>query len=551
MISFTRSVKFSLFFLSLLIVISHRSQAAPSENESQTNAFIVEGVNTTPTSTSLSVVYSYSGQDNRAAVALIKPQFTNPVEVVFSAREISSLHLEQGTHEAMALLRKPCGNFSTCDASGGTVIFVNRSEYFAFKEKNKPFESLKYFFKTSFNHDFSWNMTSKMENPIDMDDELGIATAFLDSGGNKNLRQAKIMLEQIILEEPDNVQAYIEMARWNMKSNWGPSGLKNAEEILDVALSIDENYANTYILRGYVYTHQGRFKEARQDFQKAETIGSDNLWLEVNHGQMYVLQGQYDKGLALYNIAIDTKRPEPSRNDRPKKAAFDFSAGLLKRLKEYHKLDILLKKRTDQFVEEGCSYADHAHLKLYHLHESRAAINLARIALERRCSQRSYTNNTYSDALIIEWLKSIESGIPDNSLYNRAIIIDADWANKIYRLVKIQEFNSLLKLLISKKDIINSINSEDNCALSIAVLKDDATAVKDLLALGANPNLDMGHQNTPYLTSLLTGKRATIEAFLSSGVKLESASFPNGLSAEDLLRSRGMEDLATLAAGVI
>jgi Tfp pilus assembly protein PilF len=75
-----------------------------------------------------------------------------------------------------------------------------------------------------------------------------------------------------------------------MKSNWGPEGLRQAENLLHSALQINPASVNAQVLLGYVYAHQGRSQATETLFKEASRIETKNLWLWTNWGEMYAMQ---------------------------------------------------------------------------------------------------------------------------------------------------------------------------------------------------------------------------------------------------------------------
>ena len=88
------------------------------------------------------------------------------------------------------------------------------------------------------------------------EENLNRAIALIDSGQGDALELARSILERLIESDRSIVQAYIELARVAMKSNWGPEGRRHAEGLLTSALEIEPGNANAKILLGYVYTHR-------------------------------------------------------------------------------------------------------------------------------------------------------------------------------------------------------------------------------------------------------------------------------------------------------
>ncbi len=140
----------------------------------------------------------------------------------------------------------------------------------------------------------------------DMDALYTKCVAMIDQGSGDQLQAAKRDLERILLTDPSYVAAYDEIARVHMKANWNRDGLAQAEQVLKTALSVDPKHADSHVLIGYVYVHQKRYAEATKAFEAAEKIGTDNLWLYTNWGELLTAEKKIPQSKALFSMAFDT-----------------------------------------------------------------------------------------------------------------------------------------------------------------------------------------------------------------------------------------------------
>lgn len=130
----------------------------------------------------------------------------------------------------------------------------------------------------------------KILSPPEQDQLVSAAKTKLDEWGGQGemLDEAVGKLRQVLRDNPKHVQAHIEMARYYMKSgyinfrNFEPGALDRAEQEIRLALQADPNSANAYVLLGHVYHNRRRPQQAVEALQRAETIGTDNPWLDLN-----------------------------------------------------------------------------------------------------------------------------------------------------------------------------------------------------------------------------------------------------------------------------
>jgi hypothetical protein len=81
------------------------------------------------------------------------------------------------------------------------------------------------------------------------------AVTLIDLEQSDQLNAAKLILERLISQDAKFDPAYVELARIAMKSNWGPEGLHQAENLLSSALQIRPDSVDAKILLGYVYSN--------------------------------------------------------------------------------------------------------------------------------------------------------------------------------------------------------------------------------------------------------------------------------------------------------
>jgi Tfp pilus assembly protein PilF len=135
---------------------------------------------------------------------------------------------------------------------------------------------------------------------------LGRAVALLDNydGHAAELDAAKRELDAILAANPASAPAYREYARYYLSSSYirgsryDPRGLTAAERALDQAIALSPDYAEAYVLRGFVYHLQDRDDEAEKALRRAETLGTRDPWLDLNWSRLLYARGQHDEALA-------------------------------------------------------------------------------------------------------------------------------------------------------------------------------------------------------------------------------------------------------------
>lgn len=515
----------------------------------------VTGVNFESYSTKLLVSYSYNGKFGRHASILISPKFNNPEKIIKSDWMTSSRPIRIGQHKDVFYLQNPCNSLDECEASEINIKIVNSKDYFKYRNSGRGIDKLESLFDKDFQTAIKWKVENRniAKTKSEVKD-LDVAIWYIDSNKRGNLSRAKKILDKIIIETPENIQAYVELARYHMKTSWNTVGLKRAEDILNAAHSKDAQYANTFVLRGYVYTHQKKYSLAEADFVKAEELGTDNLWLQANWGELHERQNNDKKALVYYQKAIDHERLKPSPNDRARKAAFRRAKNILHKQKNMTAVDRLLGEKVNQFSKNSCFLSDWADFKLFELGEYDEARELALKGVSGNCENKNHTNRVYADSLLAEWYIKETSGSDGSSSYIKALALDANWSSRLLRFSTSQTFSPILEKLLKEKVDIDEVDSEGYSALAYAAVRNNSKAVTSLIELGSDPNKKINEDYSAFLLSAIYSSKQTIQAFIDSKVHLKTK-FDGGirgsLNIEDILVERGFEDLLNKLSGNI
>ena len=118
---------------------------------------------------------------------------------------------------------------------------------------------------------------------------------WIGQGNDTLLIQANGLLDQVLRVNPSNVSAHVEMARYYIKngssSGFLGEGLVKATAELQTAMRMDPNFADAYVLWGYVLYLRGESRQAIEALQKAAAIGTGNPWLYLNWADALIETG--------------------------------------------------------------------------------------------------------------------------------------------------------------------------------------------------------------------------------------------------------------------
>lgn len=353
------------------------------------------------------------------------------------------------------------------------------------------------------------------------------AVDLIDQASNTALQQAKKNLERALLKEPTYVDAYPELARISMKSNWGPEGLKQAETYLKTGLTLQKDHVNSHVLLGYVYTHQARFNEAEQEFKTAEKLGTNNLWLWANWGELNVLQRNNERAVETYLKAIAAPRPY-NTFDKARLDAYRKLFGLLDSREGLVKADELYAKRAEEYPNQPCFHSDYAAFRITKYEDYQVAISASRRAIDAGCNSVE-SRQIMGVANYMAWANT--SGDQREAYLAQAQVFFPESPVLLYQLSK---HDSTSKVLNELKQQFISVDTKDNNnlnALAYALMDNDIASARRLIALGASHTELVSDQEYPVaLIPVFYQHTEGIQLLLESGVNLSALKY-RGISA--------------------
>lgn len=372
----------------------------------------------------------------------------------------------------------------------------------------------------------------------------------IDSGDQFDM--AKKGLEQIVLANPEYVPAYVELARYQMKTNWSTAGLAQAEQSLNTALRIDPNHANSLVLLGYVYAHQHRFKEAEEAFQKAKAIGTKNIWLYANWGELRAMEGKRDASIAMYRKAVDAPK-DLETYERARRDAYEHLLVLLENEKQWEAADKLYQERIDRYPDNGCFKASHAAFRIYRRGDYESAIVIGNKALMQECrDDRINTRLILATAYDAKWAKE-QTGVGDahkvGQSFDLAQALYADMTMLMYSLASSQHTEFVIPALKQRGILIDTQDRNGVTALGYSILNHDVAAARALIRYGANVNQIFNAEGiTPLMLAASRGDRDFVILLMKNGADRRCKTV-SGYDAEHIAVASGFKDIANILSG--
>jgi tetratricopeptide (TPR) repeat protein len=335
---------------------------------------------------------------------------------------------------------------------------------------------------------------------------LRAAVKLIDSENEQQMAAAKNVLEKLLSQNPQLDDAYVELARIAMKSNWGSEGLHQAEGLLASARQIRPDSVNARILLGYVYAHENRFAQAQELFAAVAASNPPNLWLWSNWGEMLAMQRNYDQATAKYREALAhpvTHDPY----DRARVFAYRRLLQILRQKKDLDGMEALYKQQLVDYGPGACFSTDYARFMLQVRGNTQSAIDLARGALNKECED-SPSREVLGLAEYVKWAN--ETGPERAESLNQARIYLPAGPRPLFLLASSERTSPTIKQLLAAGELIDQKDNSNQTALAYALEADDLAAARRLLTLHAHPDTPVGYQNVPL--ALVPVIQANIEA---------------------------------------
>ena len=122
-----------------------------------------------------------------------------------------------------------------------------------------------------------------------------------DSGEERPAESTALLLQSIIERDPEYAGAYVELARWVLKSSYRftysridefqPEGVEIARQLLGEAMRVEPRFADSFVLYAYLAPSLQRPSLGLIALDHAEALGTDSYWLHLNRAMIQSIVG--------------------------------------------------------------------------------------------------------------------------------------------------------------------------------------------------------------------------------------------------------------------
>ena len=374
--------------------------------------------------------------------------------------------------------------------------------------------------------------------PSQDEKDLETARDLLDDGRQDAIRQARPILERLVVKNPKVDAVYVELARLAMRTSSGPEALHQAESLLGSALELRSDNPNAKILLGYVYAHQKRFEEAERQFVDAARSNPPNLWLWTNWGEALEMQGNVDGAITKYREA--TRPNAPRHSYRARESAYVHLLTLLEARNDADGMEAVHEARVAEFRWSNCYTADYARFKLTVRGDAQGAIDIARSSSLNNCDVAP-SRQIIGLASYVKWARG--SGTESVEALNQARVYLPVGSTTLYLLASSDSTMVAARKLIAAGEAIDQKDHEQMTALAHALRSGKLDAAERLLSVGARAETPVGPEAIPVaLLPVLDDDVAAVRVLRHAGVDYSKVRF-RGATALDIAKQIGDDAL--------
>ena len=197
------------------------------------------------------------------------------------------------------------------------------------------------------------------------------------------LKRADALLQGVLGKDPEFAPAYREYGRLAIMA-----GFINSEESADPpmvvaekmiwrSIEIEPDYADAYVLLGHLYANMNRYGDAENALRKAEAIGTEIPWLDLNWAELLDKTGRYEEALSRYRGVVE----RGTSNRKAYAAALDGVATTLIRLNRNDEAKEGYQALIEYEPDSAWNWGDYASFLLYRYGDADGAIENASKAL--------------------------------------------------------------------------------------------------------------------------------------------------------------------------
>jgi tetratricopeptide (TPR) repeat protein len=212
------------------------------------------------------------------------------------------------------------------------------------------------------------------------------ARNFLDSwqGQKEILNNASVLLQSVLDKDDEFAPAHREYGRLMLMSslinsqNLKADKLALSEKSILKSIEIEPEYADSYVLLGHLYTNMRKYDDAEIALKKADVIGTETPWLDLNWADLLLIQGKNLDAIKRYEKVISSKTP----NRKAYLSALSGVTDTYYKMGDLNKVNEWYKKQIAYDSQSAWARGNYAGFLLFNYNDVDGAITYAEQALK-------------------------------------------------------------------------------------------------------------------------------------------------------------------------
>jgi len=202
-------------------------------------------------------------------------------------------------------------------------------------------------------------------------------------GQGEKLQAVDNLLGEILQKDDKYAPAYREYGRLFIAAgyinyeNYREGSLSPSESSILKSIEIEPAYADSYVLLGHLYTKMKRYDDARAALVRAEEIGTEIPWLQLNWADLLKKQGKYAEAMQRYQYIV-TKGTE---NRKAYANALKGVTAIHSYMKDYDRANEGYKKQIEFSPNDGWTWGNYSSFLLFTYGDVNEAIEKGQKAL--------------------------------------------------------------------------------------------------------------------------------------------------------------------------
>ena len=238
--------------------------------------------------------------------------------------------------------------------------------------------------------------------------ELDRARALINSPGDgAQLDRAREQLEDLLRRYPTHARVHRELAGYYLvkgyvnRGTYKPEYLEAAALALGRAIEARPDYAEAFVVRGFVHLLEGETVEAHAALDRAQSLGTNDPWLLLNRARLLLDERRIEESYVVLQELQDRNdlEPGPAGEVQALRRRYLIHAG------RKDEADRLFRQGLDAEPDDHWAWGNYAMFQLCHLDDYQGSLQSIKRA--RALSDYGIARSIHGAALYRRWADEV------------------------------------------------------------------------------------------------------------------------------------------------